>query len=367
MIAAENRYITNIEGFQTRLVMGDSIYRGGIIGLGFIGGADQVSGDALGQRVENLDGTHLQAMLNHPGVELVAGSSRDAGRRQRFAQRTSARTYSSWREMLQREDLDILSVATYAPQHAEMTVAGAESGVRAIYCEKPIATTIADAERMLAACDRSGSLLAINHNRRFHPDFRRMRDVVTAGELGDLTSVSVQWPSGRLGNVGSHMFNAVCMLTGRRVNAVCATLDQSRRPDCRGIDFRDPGGWGLLRLDGGLIAAFDASDYGVIPQSIVLNGTKGRAIATGGKARIEWWTGRTDHWPSPPETKSSMDRAVGDIVAWLDGETPFPDAPADSVHTLETIVACHASDQRDSAWTPLPMAGADREIEIRSG
>ena len=66
MIAAENRYITNIEGFQTRLVMGDSIYRGGIIGLGFIGGADQVPGDALGQRVENLDGTHLQAMLNHP-------------------------------------------------------------------------------------------------------------------------------------------------------------------------------------------------------------------------------------------------------------------------------------------------------------
>ena len=35
--------------------MGESIYRGGIIGLGFIGGADQVSGDALGQRVENLD------------------------------------------------------------------------------------------------------------------------------------------------------------------------------------------------------------------------------------------------------------------------------------------------------------------------
>src|SRR3990172_3120658 len=69
--------------------MSDSIYRGAIIGLGFIGGADQVSGDALGQRVEDLDGTHFDAMRNHPRVTLMAGSSRDAGRRKRFAQRTA--------------------------------------------------------------------------------------------------------------------------------------------------------------------------------------------------------------------------------------------------------------------------------------
>ena len=61
--------------------MNQQTYRGGIIGLGFIGGADQVSGDALKQRVVDLDGTHLVAMQNHPRVEIVAGSSRDAGRR----------------------------------------------------------------------------------------------------------------------------------------------------------------------------------------------------------------------------------------------------------------------------------------------
>src|SRR5258708_9411918 len=99
--------------------MTESIYRGGIIGLGFIGGADQVSGDALGQRVVDLDGTHLDAMSNHPRVELVAGSSRDADRRERFARRTKAYTYADWREMLDREPLDIVSVATYAPEHAE--------------------------------------------------------------------------------------------------------------------------------------------------------------------------------------------------------------------------------------------------------
>ena len=49
-------------------------YRAGIIGLGFIGGADQVSGDALGQQVSGLDGTHLEALAENPCVALVAGS-----------------------------------------------------------------------------------------------------------------------------------------------------------------------------------------------------------------------------------------------------------------------------------------------------
>ena len=100
--------------------MSTSRYRAGIVGLGFIGAADQVSGDVLGQQVEELDGTHLDALNRHPRVELVAGSSRDPGRRQRFVQRTGAKVYADWQEMLAHETLDIVSVATYAPVCVEI-------------------------------------------------------------------------------------------------------------------------------------------------------------------------------------------------------------------------------------------------------
>jgi predicted dehydrogenase len=342
-------------------------YRGGIIGLGFIGGADQVSGDALGQRVADLDGTHLGAMLNHPRVELVAGSSRDAGRRERFAERTKARTYADWRQMLDREQLNIVSVATYAPQHAEITVACAQRGVRVIYCEKPMATKLADAERMLSAAKDSKSLLVINHNRRFQPNFRRLRDRIAAGDLGDLTSASIAWGTGRLGNVGTHMFNAAAMLIGRRVEAVSASLDLAGRPDCRGAEFHDPGGWGLLRFEDGLIATFDAGDYGKLPAAITINGTLGRAITSAGTVEFDYWNGRNDKWLSPAGPETSMDRAMAEIVAWMEGEAAFPDAAENSLHTLEAIVACHASHQRQAVWTSLPLAGADREIEVQSG
>ena len=75
-------------------------YRAGIVGLGFIGAGDQVSGDALGQRVRDLDGTHAAALSRCARIELVAGSSRDSGRRARFQARYGARTYRDWREML---------------------------------------------------------------------------------------------------------------------------------------------------------------------------------------------------------------------------------------------------------------------------
>jgi predicted dehydrogenase len=342
-------------------------YRAGIIGLGFIGGADQVSGDALGQKVVNLDGTHLTALMAQPRIELVCGSSRDEGRRQRFVARTGKRTYRDWSEMIARESLDLVSVATYAAQHAEIVIACARRGIRAIYCEKPIATRLADAEAMVAAAQEAGSLLVINHNRRFNPNYRRLRDSIAGGGLGTLTSAGLQWGTGRLGNVGTHYLDALLMLTGRRVQAVSGTLDLTGRPDCRGPSFRDPGGWGLLRFEGGLIATVDAPDEGKTPGRIVLNGTLGRAITGAGEAVLEYWEGRREDWPSPLQGKSGMDRAVAEIVAWLDGEGTFSYAAQEAVHALEIILGFHASHDQQAAWLALPLSGEDRLRVVQSG
>ena len=140
--------------------MTEKRYRAAIIGLGYIGCADQVSGDALGQNVEDLDRTHAVALRNHPAVELVAGSSRDAGWRARFTERTDVPTYADWRTMLTSEPLDIMSVATYTPIHAEITATCAKQGVCAVYCEKPIAPTGVNAGQMVPACADAGTLNA---------------------------------------------------------------------------------------------------------------------------------------------------------------------------------------------------------------
>jgi len=347
--------------------MTTTTYRAGIIGLGFIGGADQVSADALGQQLTNLDGSHAQSLQSHERVKLVAGASRDPGRRERFAQRTGAKTYASWEAMLDTEALDIVSVATYTPEHAPLTIACAQRGIRVIWCEKPIAGTLAEAEAMLQACEKSGSLLVINHNRRFDAACRRLRDHVAAGGLGKLTSVNLQWNAGRLGNVGTHTIDAALMFTGRRITAVSATLDEAGKPDCRGPAFRDPGGWGFLRLDDGVMVSIDAADYANTPYHMVVNGMEGRAISGSFRSDVtlEYWDGRREIWPGIKE--SAMNQAVREIVQALDDDAPFPCAPTESVHTLEAIVACHASSAKNAAWVALPLKDEDRAIEVLTG
>ena len=314
-------------------------------------------------------GRTLVSTRSTPRVELVSGSSRDPGRRERFEARSGARAYEDWAKMLAEEALDIVSVATYTDVRAEITVACAEAGTRVIYAEKPIAQVLGDAERMLSACRSSKSLLVVNHNRRYIPNFHRLRDLVADGGLGELTSAGVRWPTGRLGNLGTHNLDAVRMLTGREVLAVSGTLDPAGKPDCRGPRFRDPGGWGVMRLDGDLMATVDAADWGVGIAWIILYGSEGRAVLSGlDDVEIEYLDGRKEHLPtSKKEGTTSMDRALDSIVAWMDDGTPFPCPPGESVRTLEVILAFHASDARNGAWVELPLDGEDRERILRSG
>ncbi len=357
--------------------MSDRRYRAAIVGLGFIGGADQVSGDALGQRVEDLDGTHVMALRGHERVDLVAGSSRDEGRRQRFNDRFDVPVFADWQELLQKAaPLDIVNIATYTPAHAEVTHAALAAGARVIYCEKPIAPTADEAQGMVDACHAAEALLVINHNIRFHPSFRRLRDLIAAGGLGTLTSASAQWPTGRLGNVGTHMIDAVQMVTGLAVTGVSGNLDLSAKPDCRGDAFRDPGGWGVLRLGrelaasqngptGDLHCSVDAGDYGVVPLRLRFHGTEGYAICRGREISVL----RGDHeqtWKNE-FPNSGMDRAVDEAVHWLDGARPFPYDAKEAVRTLETIIAFHLSHERDSARVAVPLSGAQRQHVLQSG
>src|SRR5919198_2383335 len=92
--------------------------------------------------------------------------------------------YLDYREMLDREHLDIVSICSWHGQHAPMAVAAAARKPKAILCEKPMATCLGEADEMITAARRNGVKLAIGHMRRFYGGWEAARKLIGDGAIG---------------------------------------------------------------------------------------------------------------------------------------------------------------------------------------
>jgi len=137
------------------------------------------------------------------GGELVGVYSRDQHRAEAFAQKHDARVaHSQLGDLLKDSRVDGIFVASPNALHADHVVQAAEAG-KHVLCEKPMATTIADAVRMLKACRRAGVTLGVAFNLRQHPAYIRARELVAAGTLGRIVLAQAQWAFGVRGRDGS--------------------------------------------------------------------------------------------------------------------------------------------------------------------
>ena len=206
-------------------------YRTAIIGMRGIGSsvAKPPPNPVLGQLIP---ASHVENYALLPQTELVAvcdlvpdlleGFRRDFGEAL-----PNVKTYADYREMLSKERIDILSVATSDHIHAQMTIDGVEAGAKAILCEKPIATTLADADRMIEVCERAGVPLMIHHNRRWEPEYQQARELIRSGEIGELRLVfaTLGGPRAMLFRNGTHLIDLLCFFADADPAWVMGDLD----------------------------------------------------------------------------------------------------------------------------------------------
>lgn len=97
--------------------------------------------------------------------------------------------YTDYREMIEKEAPDIISVATRPGNHAEITAFAAEHGVKGIYCDKPLCASMAEADAMVEVCERNQVKFNLGTQRRYTPGYIKMREIVESGEIGERRSV----------------------------------------------------------------------------------------------------------------------------------------------------------------------------------
>ena len=154
--------------------------------VGFIGtGKKPERASLLGYAMAYQHGDAYEKLSEH--CEMVACADIVEENARAFADRYKFdNIYTDYHEMLAKENLDIVSICTWPKLHAEMAIASATVGVKAIHCEKPMAITMGQARLMLQTAAQYGTKLTFNHQRRFGKPFRRVKEILDSGEIGDL-------------------------------------------------------------------------------------------------------------------------------------------------------------------------------------
>ncbi|MCH7989869.1 MAG: Gfo/Idh/MocA family oxidoreductase [Planctomycetes bacterium] len=156
-----------------------------------------------------------------PQTEVIAVADEHAGGRAAVAKKTSAkRSYADYREMLEKEKLDIVAVAPrWIDQHRDMILAVAEHGCH-IYMEKPFCRTLEEADEIVQACEMRHLKLAIAHTNRYSPTRQVVRKLIADGAIGDVLEIRARGKEdGRGGGedlwvLGTHMLDLMRTFAG---------------------------------------------------------------------------------------------------------------------------------------------------------
>ena len=177
--------------------------------------------------------------------KVVAGCDIDTKMAAPFAASHRFDLTEDYRALLNRPDVDAVAVVTPHLLHEEMAVEAFRAG-KHVFCEKPLALTAASAERILAACTKTGTVLGIGHERRYEPAMEEMRRLFQTGALGRLLHLDANvshsnfrrmdpsnWrrdprhaPAGAWTALGIHLGDMFVSLAGRPTRVTGRTASQ---------------------------------------------------------------------------------------------------------------------------------------------
>jgi UDP-N-acetyl-2-amino-2-deoxyglucuronate dehydrogenase len=324
---------------------------------------------------------HAESIASLPGAQLVAVADIRDNRAARFAAQYAAAPCTDYRRLLDRQDIDVVSICTPSGLHAQMTVDALRAGKHVIV-EKPIALSLEDAARMIETSRVAGRKLCVVLQNRYNAPMQDLRHVIDSGSLGRLLlgNATVRWyrpqeyyedewhgtwamDGGALMNQSIHHIDALQWLMGRpeTVYALTGTLAHKMEAEDVGV--------AAIRFAGGSLGTVEGSTL-TYPEnlegSVAIFGERGSA-KVGGTAlnrKVIWKVaGELEHerevlmrdQVDPPSVYGTSHRAVvGDMLAAIHADRqPSTNGP-EARKSLALVLAMY-----ESARTGLPVSMTD--------
>jgi len=241
---------------------------------------------------------HLNAFrqLEYNGVaRLAAVAESSPDRATEIEQQYGCPVFTNYRQMLERIDLDAVSIATPDHLHREIAIAAAKAG-KHILCEKPLDITVEGCEAMVQAANDAHVMLMVDFHKRYDPDHQAIEARVAAGELGDILygyvhmedriEVPRDWfphwapASSPAWFLGVHFYDLVRWIIKSNASSVYATGSKRLLAQVWGVDTYDCVN-AKIEFENGATFAFDTSwilpnDFeSIVNQGLRIIGTKG--------------------------------------------------------------------------------------------
>ena len=312
---------------------------------------------------------HANAYKAIEATEIVAAVDPDPERRLKFDETYNiVSLYESYTEMLQRHELDIVSICTWPPLHCEMTVAAAESGVKAILCEKPMALNLGEADIMLEACEKAGTKLVIGHQHRFDPQSVAAADLLKGNAIGELRWIFGYCNSRDLLSNGTHVVDLMRYFVAD--NPVAWVMGQIDRPSDKvdyghNVEHNAIGHW---QFENGVHAMIAQGELAPSGYAFQLCGTAGLMSVNapeGYKLQVLTKNGELD---VAIERANSHQAEIEALVAWLGGGAQHRAHGKSGRDTTEVLMAIMESSRLHRAvYLPLQTKPSPLELMIEAG
>ncbi len=314
--------------------------------------------------------SYADCLRRLPDVELAAIADDDEARGRKYAARFEADYYADYRDLLARDDIAAVVVASENVRHREMVVAAALAG-KHVLCEKPLATTHADGLAMIGACRDCGVKLQIAFPMRFSPPVIALRDAVRDGAIGTPLMVQATNPGRkppgwfgdpRLAGGGAimdhtvHVADLLRWIFGREIVSVYAEIDTRFHPGSPVDDV----GLLLLGLEGGLSASLDASwsrpktwpTWGGLTLDVI--GDRGVLALNAFSQQVQHFDDRAGRYALLPYTGGGDPPLIRAFIEAIRDDTAPPVTGEDGLRALEVALCAYESARRHQ---PVPCPG----------
>lgn len=270
------------------------------------------------------------------------------------------------------QSAELVIIATTAPYHRDYLLRCAEVGAKYVLCEKPLASSLAQCDKMIDYCNTNEIACAVNHQRRYVGQYQRIKELIDDPSFGPLTSFQVLAGNFGIAMNGSHCIEIASHLFGERFETVTAWMDEGKLPNPRGKEFSDLSGSFRATTASGKRLYIDAGNDQGHGAGTLLAARNGLLMLDELLGTMHVSKRKADHLDAPT-TRYAMPYDIEDntyksdifqitqaiLEAMIEGRE-YPSLQ-DGRHTIEVLVAAHVSNESGNRGIRIDQLEAHQE------